>query len=130
MNKNNQYIIFFLIFIIVVFIIIYNNQQSKESYIYQNDLPYSKLACSYSFPQLLSPCIAKKCANGPYMYSSNPQLKEVCDNVDNYELAQIACGKAFNGQPIQFDYSSLSNAQWENDVNCNCNNDKKVLCPL
>lgn len=78
---------------------------------------YARLGGGYN-TQLFSPCVSKRCAGGPYMYTSNPYLQAICQGVTNEELAQVACGKAFHGRPVHFDYSSLSNGAWDNAL-CN-----------
>jgi hypothetical protein len=71
------------------------------------NFPYAQLGGSYN-TQLFSPCVSKRCAGGPYMYTSNPYLQSLCQGVSNEELAQVACGKGFHGRPVHFDYSGLS----------------------
>ncbi|MGL5962305.1 MAG: hypothetical protein ACRCZ0_10190 [Cetobacterium sp.] len=61
------------------------------------------------------------------MYTSNPYLQAICQGsgyptgsagIPNDELAQVACGKAFHGRPVHFDYTSLSDGAWDNAL-CN-----------
>jgi hypothetical protein len=107
--------------------------QRKESYVdsdhgIYSGFPYARLGGGYN-TQLFSPTISKRCAGGPYMYTSNPYLQAVCQGSDfnsgrasrgipNDELAQVACGKAFHGRPVHFDYTSLSDGAWDNAL-CN-----------
>jgi hypothetical protein len=96
------------IFIVVVIVLvggIWLYQTFVEGY--SNGFPYAQLGGSYN-TQLFSPCISKRCAGGPYMYTSNPYLQSLCQGVSNEELAQVACGKGFHGRPVHFDYSGLS----------------------
>ena len=46
----------------------------------------------------------KKCCGGPYMYSSNPQLKAFCDKVTPEQKKQTCCGYGFHGHPVHFDH--------------------------
>jgi hypothetical protein len=91
------------IFIVVVIVLVGGIwfYQSFEGF------PYAQLGGSYN-TQLFSPCVSKRCAGGPYMYTSNPYLQSLCQGVSNEELAQVACGKGFHGRPVHFDYSGLS----------------------
>jgi hypothetical protein len=59
---------------------------------------------------------AKLCAGGPYMYSSNPQLKKLCSHITNQEIAQVACGPGFHGRPVHWERSTMSNDKWENNM--------------
>jgi len=92
---------------------------------------YAQLGGGYN-TQLFSPCVAKRCAGGPYMYTSNPYLQAVCQGVTNSELASVSCGRAFQGRPVRFDYSSLSNGAWDNalcntSAGCGCSTSQCVL---
>lgn len=97
------------LFIVVVIILvggIWLYQTLVEGYA-NSGFPYAQLGGSYN-TQLFSPCVSKRCAGGPYMYTSNPYLQSLCQGVSNEELAQVACGKGFHGRPVHFDYSGLS----------------------
>lgn len=104
-----------IIIIVILSVIAYMLSANKEeSYV---PTRYKTLGTQYTNP-LFSPCIAKRCSGGPYMMTGNPHLQEICQNIPNYKLAQIACGKAFNGKPVHFDYTPLSDWKWENE-RCN-----------
>lgn len=124
-----QQIILFVVIIVIIFGAVWYSNQS-EGYSGYPGFPshYSQLGCGYNSP-LFSPLVAKRCSGGPYMYSSNPYLKAICEGVSNSELAQVSCGKAFHGRPAHFDYSALSNGAWSNAL-CNCNNSTSALCTL
>lgn len=79
--------------------------------------PYARLGDSYN-SQLFSPCLAKRCAGGPYMYSSNPYLQSVCQGVTNEEIGKVACGTGFHGKPTRFDYSGLGEASKSRITQC------------
>jgi hypothetical protein len=123
MYEKNGIAMFLLIIIIAlggVWFYQYTLQKTPvtESYFgINNGFPYARLGGGYN-TQLFSPCISKRCAGGPYMYTSNPYLQAVCQGVSNEELAQVACGKAFHGRPVHFDYTSLSDGAWDNAL-CN-----------
>lgn len=95
------------IFIVVVIILIGGFWLYQTIEGYSNGFAYAQLGGSYN-TQLFSPCVSKRCAGGPYMYTSNPYLQTLCQGVSNEELAQVACGKGFHGRPVHFDYSGLS----------------------
>jgi len=58
----------------------------------------------------------KKCQGGPYMYSSDPELTEKCSKYSNEELAQYNCPSGYNGRPVHFDYTPMSDSLWENKM--------------
>lgn len=95
------------IFIIVVVTLAFGVWVYQSMEAFSNGFPYAQLGGTYN-TQLFSPCVSKRCAGGPYMYTSNPYLQSLCQGVTNEELAQVACGKGFHGRPVHFDYSSLS----------------------
>lgn len=79
---------------------------------------YRTLATQYSNP-LFSPCVSKRCAGGPYMFSSDPYMQAMCGSMDNECLSCKECTRAgYNGKPVQFEYSQLSNGCWGNSM-CN-----------
>jgi hypothetical protein len=122
---NRLCIIVVVVSIVVVGFWMYQ-YMTVENYV-QNGFPYARLGGGYN-TQLFSPCVSKRCAGGPYMYTSNPYLQAVCQGVTNEELAQVACGKAFHGRPVHFDYSSLSDDAWDNAL---CNTPSSAsLCVL
>ena len=79
------------IFIVVVIILvggIWLYQTLIEGYA-NSGFPYAQLGGSYN-TQLFSPCVSKRCAGGPYMYTSNPYLQSLCQGVSNEELSQVS----------------------------------------
>jgi hypothetical protein len=115
-----------LIVILIATVYILTILAIKETYV-QATPHYKTLGSEYTNP-LFSPCIAKRCSGGPYMFTGNPYLQQVCQSIPNYSMAQIACGKAFNGKPVHFDYTPLSDWNWSNEM-CDAPR-SKVLCPL
>lgn len=120
-EKNGITMFLMVIFVTLGGLWVYQNNFSnpKESYLgsIYSGFPYARLGGGYN-TQLFSPTISKRCAGGPYMYTSNPYLQAICQGMPNEELAQVACGKAFHGRPVHFDYTSLSDGAWDNAL-CN-----------
>lgn len=86
---------------------------TKEKYV-----GYRTLATQYDNP-LFSPCVSKRCAGGPYMFSTDPYMKAMCGRMDQDCLSCKECTRAgYNGRPVRFEYSSLSNGCWDNSM-CN-----------
>jgi hypothetical protein len=120
-DKNGMLIFILLIAVIIVYMWWMQNKEDFGS-------QYAKLGGGYN-TQLFSPCVSKRCAGGPYMFTSDPYMQALCQGVTNADLAQKACGKAFTGgQPVRFDYSSLSNGAWDNAL-CNSSSPSS-LCVL
>jgi len=126
----------FIILLIVIFGYIWMYQKEEFGSISRDELrsdrrshsAYAKLGGGYN-TQLFSPCVSKRCAGGPYMFTSDPYMQALCQGVTNSDLAQMACGKAFNGgRPVRFDYTSLSNGAWDNAL-CNASSPSS-LCTL
>lgn len=102
--------------------------QSKDGYSMGGyPTSYQTLGTQYGNP-LFSPCLNKRCAGGPYMYTNNPYLQAACNSLSGKDLAQTACGKGFYGKPVHFEYSSLSNGAWSNAL-CNTSS-PGALCAL
>lgn len=77
---------------------------------------YKTLATQYDNP-LFSPCISKRCAGGPYMFTNNPYLQTTCRSIDCLGCHQCT-KKGYYGKPVHFKYSSLSDGNWRNTM-CN-----------
>jgi hypothetical protein len=118
-DKNGM--VLFIILIVAIFVYIWMRQ--KEDF----GSSYARLGGGYN-TQLFSPCISKRCAGGPYMFTSDPYMQALCQGVTNSDLAQKACGKAFHGKPVHFDFTSLSNGAWDNAL-CNTSSPSS-LCTL
>lgn len=86
---------------------------------------YKTLGTQYGNP-LFSPCINKRCAGGPYMYTNNPYLQAACNSISPYEMDKTTYGPGL--KPAEFDYSVLSNGAWSNTL-CNTQN-QASLCAL
>lgn len=89
---------------------------------------YRTLATQYDNP-LFAPCIGKRCAGGPYMFTGDPYMQAMCASMDQDCLSCKECTRAgYNGKPVQFEYSALSNGCWGNSQ-CNTK-DPTSLCVL
>lgn len=121
MYEKNRLTMFLMITVITLGGIWFYQHNISQTELYSGSIysgfPYARLGGGYN-TQLFSPSFSKRCAGGPYMYTSNPYLQAMCQGVSNEELAQVACGKAFHGRPVHFDYTSLSDAAWDNAL-CN-----------
>ena len=88
---------------------------------------YKTLGTRYTNP-LFTPCLAKRCSGGPYMFSDNPRLRTACAGISSHDMAQCACGKGFKGKPVHFDYTPISDAKWSNEM---CDADiPQTICNL
>ena len=102
---NGKGIWIFMLVVVSLVVGIWLYQTLAEGY--TSDFPYAQLGKSYN-PQLFSPCVSKRCAGGPYMYTSNPYLQALCEGASNEELAQANCSTGLQGKPAQkFDYSAI-----------------------
>jgi hypothetical protein len=112
-----DYKILAVVAIVLMISLLYMNVRERFGTISPYPTRYRTLGNQYGNP-LFSPCINKRCAGGPYMYTNNPYLQAACKTLTGHDLAQTACGKAFHGKPIHFEYSTLSNGAWSNTL-CN-----------
>ena len=101
----------FKVFIIFIILIVFNLalETSKDNFIFQ-----------------LTP--EKKCDGGPYMYSSDPERKELCSKFSEQDLSKYECPAGlYHGRPVWWNGATngtLSNADWKNDT---CNQDNIEL---
>jgi len=80
-------------------------QKFKQNYEYYTPVGYKSL-----FPDN----IMRRCADGPYMASSNNYLNQICQY---YPHARTHfCSNGYRGKPIKFQYTPLSNKKWENNI--------------
>jgi hypothetical protein len=95
---DNQ--IFVLFIIILIIVISYMSLKEK----YDNNFSYAQLGRNYAQlggnHLLASPYLSSRCAEGPYMYTSNPELQAKCAGVTTKE-----CGTGYYGKPVHFSYS-------------------------
>lgn len=67
---------------------------------------YARLG-SYGYDQpLFEPDVLRRCADGRFMYTSNPQLTDFCASVPAPMLARVACAKGFDGKPLYMSYNA------------------------
>ena len=57
----------------------------------------------------------KKCRGGAYMRQSDTELQNYCNSLSQQQKSFYNCGKMYNGEPVHFEYTPLSNDYWEND---------------
>jgi len=62
---------------------------------------------------------AKLCQGGPYMHQSG-KTHEMCKQLmstpqGQYEYKQYNCSSGYNGRPVHFEYTPLSNNLWQNE---------------
>jgi len=72
----------------------------------------------------------KLCDGGPYMYSSNPEIKKLCDSFSNEDLAKYSCCPGFHGRPVWWERTNDTDDLWNNQMckgNFNNYDDPKVL---
>jgi hypothetical protein len=76
--------------------------------------------CDQSEPFTFEVTPAKLCEGGPYMHQSGPN-KEMCEKLmstptGRVEYDEYNCvNPAFNGRPVHFEYTPLSNGNWQNE---------------
>ena len=58
----------------------------------------------------------KLCGGGAYMRSSDPTLQKLCDSLPEEAIARSNCCPGFNGQPLGFERTPMSNNKWENTM--------------
>lgn len=129
--KAFKSIIIVAILLVIVYLFSVKELYVAEAYVQPSSYPtsYTTLGRQYTNP-LFSPCLASRCSGGPYMMTGNPYLQAVCESVPNADLAQLACGKAFRGRPVPFDYTPLSDWQWTNQRCQPPSLSTSALCPL
>ena len=63
----------------------------------------------------------KHCEGGAYMLSSaSPEKKKFCAQFTNEEKKYFSCPNGFDGRPVHWERTSMSNDQWRNEM---CNTD-------
>lgn len=102
---------------IIAFIIFSMNKESFDS-------SYSTLGSyGYTTP-LFEPDVLRRCAEGSYMYSSNPGLNEYCETIPKEKLEKVACMKSFRGNPVRYEYTSPAYGQ---SVECGMRDSRMML---
>lgn len=96
-----------LLVLIALVVVAWYAYDAKETY---NDYPtaYATLDSIYSRP-LFEPDMARRCADGAYMYSSNPWLGSYCSSVPPELTASVGCSRAYSGRPVRVPYTLMSN---------------------
>jgi len=57
---------------------------------------------------------SKKCEGGPYTYSSNDEIQKICSDISQDEINKVSCQPGYNGRPIHFEFTPLSDDKWTN----------------
>jgi hypothetical protein len=73
---------------------------------------------TYHDGSLLSITPARRCCGGNYLLSK--EEIETCDNMTSTECKSNCCGLGFVGKPVRFEYSTMSDANWSNQIKCDC----------
>lgn len=71
----------------------------------------------------------KLCGGGKYMRTSDPELQKMCSKFSKKQLDEFNCPVGFHGRPVNYQYSNMSDSNWENTICDNCNEyeDPRVL---
>lgn len=69
----------------------------------------------------------RRCLGGPYMWDE--KLANYCKQFTENDIEATTCAPGlYNGVPISFEYTSLSNANWENDMCKDCTKNGTWSC--
>lgn len=60
----------------------------------------------------------KHCYGGPYMWSSDPQLKKFCNQFSEQDMSQYECPNGYVGAPVRWNFQPLSDGNWQNAQSC------------
>jgi len=120
----------YVVIIIVLLVVIaagalYCYYGRKENYPYPAD--YATLGTMYA-QRLFEPDIVKRCAEGSYMYSDNPQLGAFCSTVPPEVMSKVACSRAFVGRPYHMSYTVPSNVCGCSVQGPSCCSQPKLTC--
>lgn len=55
---------------------------------------YYATLSSYGYEPIYEPGLIRKCASGPYMYSSNPFMKAYCGSIPQHIIKSVACSRS------------------------------------
>lgn len=98
-NNDLSILIMSLLFTGIIFLLHYfDNKDSKDSFNFE-----------------LTP--EKHCEGGPYMLSSaSPEKKKFCAQFSNEEKNYFSCPRGFDGRPVHWERTSMSNDEWRNEM--------------
>jgi len=104
-NNDLSILIMGILFTIIIFLL--KNFDSRDNFYFE-----------------LTP--EKHCEGGDYMHSSSsPDKKKFCAQFTKEEKNYFTCPNGFDGRPVHWERTSMSNDQWRNEM-CNDNfNDYK-----
>jgi len=143
MNKSGKELIFFSLTLMVFYIALIVNRKTNKKNSTLMDLLITTLATllvvgvfyalgleksdnidNFSF-QVDGP---RRCDGGPYMWDK--KLAKYCSQFTPEQIEKANClGGLYNGKPIGFSYSSLSNENWKNTSTEGCVKNNKWVCP-
>ncbi len=108
-NINITYLILSLVFTTIIYLLILHKCKCKsvESFSYETT------------PQ--------KLCEDPYTYTSNDEKRKFCSQFTPEEIRKYHCSKGFNGRPVRFEYTSMSDSNWNNTMCSNFNPNINVL---
>ena len=106
-DTTKTIIIFSILVIIIATALVYYLKQNKEGF-YQKE-------GDNKFP-LLEITPATECCGGPYMHSTDLETQKMCMELPDKELCTSCCKKGYNGRPIKFEYSTMSNKYFKNTM--------------
>ena len=58
----------------------------------------------------------KLCSGGDYMNSSDPERRKLCSKFSKEQLAEYNCPVGFHGRPVNYQYSNMSDSNWNNTI--------------
>lgn len=103
--------------LLIIYIIFSINKEPFDS-------SYSTLGSyGYDAPPF-EPDVLRRCAEGSYMYSSNPSMYQYCNSIPKEKLEKVACMKSYRGNPVRFEYTSPAYGQ---SVGCGMQDPSIVL---
>jgi len=99
------YIVLFILIVVGTLILVFTRKSDTEKYEYNLENGFE------TTPQ-------KICSAGKYMLSSAPDsVKDECSKYSDDELAEYDCTTCgFNGQPVYFERTPMSNDEWKNEM--------------
>ena len=57
----------------------------------------------------------KMCAD-PFFWKNDPLKRQYCSQFSPEDLSRYRCPRGFNGAPISFEYTAMSDSNWENKM--------------
>jgi hypothetical protein len=82
-----------------------------------------KTSDTYYNTPLFKVTTALTCCEGNYLLSKEEQSE--CDKMTMKECTSSCCGKGYVGRPILFEYATMSDCNWSNQIPCDCSHGKR-----